>query len=584
MRISYLEDDFLAVETGNNREVESALRDLPSARWIASENRWEVHLSHLPDLIGLFRIKPDRIPEQLMERFQRDWLSTDVRIEIDHSYSRILGAGVPTREIDALSSFDIAERTEDSAYLEGEWDGRRHLYDRRTFQIPTGLIDLVLELLKTKKLRVQVVDKRGPFKAPAAAPAKLIECLPEYDRRLVEAVRKLGRLTAVRERIGGEEALLRALIASVGDSVMLLVPSAQEAEEIGESLGEDVRVYRTIKDLDAPRLIMPVGDAAALFAHLERDRAQFPMPPEDKRKALMIGLRMRREKAIIVPRTGVIDGDLLCRAIMAASSASIRVALTRLPLRGDGRDLLLSAGFGQWRSFYSAREAVKAGEIPSVCLYRAKAPEYRRVERDKPYDVIVRNGLFRNESRMEIINDMIQMEHDAGRRVLVQARNDEFRAALEALAGDRAWVSTALGATSDIFNGRIPPDQLPQVLILAEPVSEPGIAIRLLLAIGEALAAAAPKGQPLAPIRFYDFDDPLPGLRRRNEARFSMYTHFKGWLDEYIPERGKQSSADMIVMPELLPSPPPPEDGEEIRKEAAPQKRGRAPNRKTAKR
>ena len=164
MRISYLEDDFLAVETGNNREVESALRDLPSARWIASENRWEVHLSHLPDLIGLFRIKPDRIPEQLMERFQRDWLSTDVRIEIDHSYSRILGAGVPTREIDALSSFDIAERTEDSAYLEGEWDGRRHLYDRRTFQIPTGLIDLVLELLKTKKLRVQVVDKRGQLR------------------------------------------------------------------------------------------------------------------------------------------------------------------------------------------------------------------------------------------------------------------------------------------------------------------------------------------------------------------------------------------------------------------------------------
>ncbi len=552
MRITYLEDDFLGVETGNNREVESSLRDLPSSRWVASENRWEVHLCHLPDLISLFRLKTERIPEQLMTRFQREWLSTDVRLEIEHSHCRVLGAGVPTRDIDSATSFDVAERTEDSAYLEGEWDGRRHLFDRRAFSFPTGLLTEIESILRDRKLRVAVVDKREPFEPTRPLPAKFLDPLTPADRELVEAVRTQGRVTAVREALEGGTALTRAVIEAAGPTGVILAANQADAEDIAARLGEDcARPYRTLKDLDAPRLVLPVADAAALFSHMEREGGQrIPLPPEDKRKALMIGLRLRREHAIIVPRSSIIDGDLLYRAAMGATNAAVRVAISRTPARGDGRDLLLAAAFGPWRRFVSAAARVQAGEIPPVRLFRIRAPEYRRVERDKPYDVIVRNGLFKNESRMEIISGIIDAERAAGRHVLVTARNEEFRAALAALAGDRADVMPAIVATVAISEPEDPSRPVPGTVVFAEPVSEPGVAIRLLLAVSEAHAALARRGGEGAPfVHVYDFDDPLAGLRRRNEARFAVYARLTGWVDEYVPGKA----------PRPMPRPPEPQ-------------------------
>lgn len=537
MRITYLDDDFLGVETGNNREVESALRELPSSRWVASENRWEVHLCHLPDLISLFRLKTERIPEQLMTRFQREWLATDVRLEIEHSHCRVLGAGVPVRDIDSATSFDVAERTEDSAYLEGEWDGRRHLFDRRAFTFPTGLLAEIEGILRERKLRVAVVDKREPFEPGREVAGRFLEGLSPADREIVEAIRTQGRMTVVREALEGGTALTRAVIEAAGPTAVILASNQADAEDIAARLGEDcARAFRTLKDLDAPRLVLPVADAAALFSHMEREGQRVPLPPEDKRKALMIGLRLRRERAVIAPRSSLMDGDLLYRAAMGATNAAVRVAISRTPARGDGRDLLLAAAFGPWRRFVSAAARVEAGEIPPVRLFRIRAPEYRRVERDKPYEVIVRNGLFKNESRMEIISGIIDAERAEGRHVLVTARNEEFRAALVQLAGDRAEVMPATLATVAISEPADPNRPVPGAVIFAEPVSEPGVAIRLLLAVCESHAAGARRGGAVVPfVQVYDFDDPLAGLRRRNEARFAVYARLSGWVDEYMP-------------------------------------------------
>ncbi len=554
MRITYLDDDFLGVETGNNREVESSLRELASSRWVASENRWEVHLCHLPDLISLFRLKTGRLPEELMARFQREWLSTDVRLEIEHSHCRVLGAGVPTREIDAATSFDVAERTEDSAYLEGEWDGRRHLFDRRAFTFPTGLLPVIGDLLRERKLRVVVVDKREDFEPADPVAPEFLAPLSAADREIVEAVRTQGRVTAVREALEGGTALTRAVIEAAGPTAVILASNDQDAEDIARRLGGDcARVFRTPKDLDAPRLVLPVADAAALFSHIEREGQRIPLPPEDKRKALMIGLRLRREHAIIAPRSSLMDGDLLYRAAMGATNAAVRVAISRTPARGDGRDMLLAAAFGPWRRFVSAAARVQASEIPPVRLFRIRAPEYRRVERDKPYEVIVRNGLFRNESRMDIISGIIDSERAEGRHVLVTARNGEFREALEKLAAGRAEVMPATVATVAISEPEDPSRPIPGTVIFAEPVSEPGVAIRLLLAVCEGHAAARQRGVAAPPfVHVYDFDDPLAGLRRRNEARFAVYARLTGWVDEYLPGKSPRP------VPKPAEPPPPP--------------------------
>ncbi|MDX2175823.1 MAG: hypothetical protein SF028_05075 [Candidatus Sumerlaeia bacterium] len=533
MRITYLDDDFLGVETGNNREVESALRDLSTSRWNAAEHRWEIHLSHLPDLIGLFRLPPDKIPQNLMKRFEESWLSCEVRVEVNHANCRILGSGVPVRDIEQLTSFELPDRVASPEFLEGEWDGRHHLFDRRAFTFPTGLLPPVVARLKELKKRFQIQDSRAPYEPGPAPPDELLAPLCAADRRLVEAARLAGRLTAVRQRFAGEGELIRALLATAGDSAVILAPTMLDAEELAALLEpHGVVLFRKAGDLGAKHLLLPIDEATALFAHMDREGAPRHFTAEEKRRALMIGLRMRRERALIVPRVSAIAADRIHTLAMHATEAAVRIAITRLPMREDGMERILAGAFGPWETFISAGDAVRDLGLPSVELKEVAAPFYYRVERDRPYSEILKNGIYENGPRTELIEQIAASEAEGGRTPVVLVEDAAFRDALAPRIAAHAVAYTYAEALEPLRILAAGQSDVVPTLLFAEPPANASGALRLLLQVCEAVGApaAGKRSKAKRTLRLFDFRDPLPGLRRRNDQRFRAYQQFEGWI------------------------------------------------------
>src|SRR5690606_4272397 len=66
----------------------------------------------------------------------------------------------------------------------------------------------------------------------------------------------------------------------------------------------------------------------------------------EKRIAMMLGLRLRRERAIILLHAESAPADGVGAIAQAATAAPWRVALTRFPTRGDGLDMILRGWFG----------------------------------------------------------------------------------------------------------------------------------------------------------------------------------------------------------------------------------------------
>lgn len=536
MKIAYLGDDFLGVETGNNREVEAALRDLPSVRWNGAEHRWEVHISHLPDLMGYYRLTPDKIPAKLMERFEGDWLSCDVRMEVGHSRVRILGSGVPTRLIDELASFDVQDRSDSLEFLSGQWDGKRRLYDRQNFVFPTGLLEDVAELLKERKLRFQIIDQRPKPEPLSELPKALAMPLEEEDLRLLDAYAKQRRMVAVRGRYAGEEDLIRALVAvSSTPKCMVLAPNEFHAREIAAILEPfEAKFLADIPDLDAPVVVVPVDLAAQLFVGLDLGGAR--LSGKEKRLGMMLALRVRREKSVLAFRSDIANADHLHLIAMAAGEALNRIVLTRLVPRPDGMDSLLKAAFGQPQVFIAPAEEVRVGRLCPVQIRRLRAGEYPGVERDRPTEEVMRNGVIENASRMDVIRDAHNAALDAGLGTLILCETVEYAQKLSELGvpvlGAQAAMRALRSQSAPFEKGR----DLPQCIIVADATVDPSNLLRIYLLMGERIAAAAggkKKGaKSVPPLTVFDFDDPIPIYRRRHERRWAHYGLYPGWLAE----------------------------------------------------
>lgn len=504
MRISYLTDDFLAVDAGSNQQAEETLRALASARWDGAESRWEVHLSHLPDLLTLFRIPPSKIPAKIMERFERDWITCEARIEVNESTARILGSRVPTADLDALLSFEVPGRVTNFEFLTGSWDGRRHLYDARQFTFPAGFVEDVVALLRERRIRFEVQDERDE----SAAEPPTTSGLSPADRALLEQICSQRRGVFLRAVRTGEGALLKQLLRCVGGRATVLVPDADSAKQLAGECGGCV--LEKAVDLDEPMLFLTAKHGADFIL------AQEPGAPKisaaDRRLALMLGLRMRREQALLLLHGDSAPADGVFALASAAIAARWRVALTRFPTRGDGLDMILRGCFGPTEQAVSAAARVARGELRPVTLSWHRAAEYHQVERDRTPEEILQHGVVENAARHE----MLALEAKPGAMVLVTRENfrKKLRAALPA--------TVAVLHPSDVSTAKLPKGA-PPVVIIADPPEDP-------IAVGLALLFLCERDPLASALRVVDFDDPLPVWRRVTDFRRQWYGRLGGWI------------------------------------------------------
>ena len=124
-RIELVDDQTLGITFPYNERMIEELKKLSNRRWNAQARRWEVHLSHLGDVIRILHVDPRNLPRHVVARYRSEWEGVATKLSVGNAVTRISGSKIPVEEIDAATSFWVEGADHSTKYKRGEWDGNR---------------------------------------------------------------------------------------------------------------------------------------------------------------------------------------------------------------------------------------------------------------------------------------------------------------------------------------------------------------------------------------------------------------------------------------------------------------------------
>lgn len=170
----------------------------------------------------------------------------DCTITVKGNRAYIVGA-YPSDAVLRATSYPVKGAHFNQAYKRGHWDGRKHLFDKKTQSFGAGLVGTVLRALKALKVDVEVVDNTpAPPGQANGFDLKTIEFgVGKYDYQLgaVKAMLAHRRGIVKIATNGGKSSICAALAQHLGLPTLILVPGI-------DLLHQTARVF--CKYLDLP--------------------------------------------------------------------------------------------------------------------------------------------------------------------------------------------------------------------------------------------------------------------------------------------------------------------------------------------
>ncbi len=550
--LELIDDEYIGVRFQYDRGVVSQLRQLSARRWNPEHKRWEVHIAHFPDLLRIFHLRPEQAPAEILRRYQAQWVKTRVALRVSASFTQIEGGQIPLEAIDQATSFPVHGREYNLMYLDGKWDGLKHLFDRRNFTFPTGLLDRVTEVFRREGVAHEIEDLREE-EPPAAAAAALAAAAaegPDYARECLEAA--LAARRALLELAPGAARwpILARLIEAVGVETVVFTPGGRSAAQAEAGLrahlpkppglaggGGAVRFGEPLV-ISAPAACQALG--VRIARHNGDDACFRDSTALDEGESQALALRLREARMVIFDDVQIMPADLCYQIIMRCGAANWRFGVSALPYRADGHDLLLEAAFGPFRHRTGLDRLLALGEIVPGRVEILRPPKYPPCERDREPEEIFQRAILQNAARHDFVAGVIARLAAEGRRVLALAENAEHARALaervpNAVRVEDAQAPGALDRARAAFAAKKPrppviapraagealEDPRVDALLLAAPDANETLDVMRILRI---LAPARGKKDALA----VDFFDPPPYLKDRARRRIELFRAQKG--------------------------------------------------------
>ncbi len=145
--IELVDSETIGLKFAFDANLVAQIRALNSRRWNPKQKRWEVHIAHLAEVMRIFFMHPNDAPPEVLEIYRNRWLRNQLRLIIGNTTSRLSGASIPVEQIDRALSFPVNGHEYSLKFIEGAWDGCKHLFNRRELSFPSGLLPIVQAIL-----------------------------------------------------------------------------------------------------------------------------------------------------------------------------------------------------------------------------------------------------------------------------------------------------------------------------------------------------------------------------------------------------------------------------------------------------
>jgi len=427
-RIELVDDQTLGVTFPYNEHMIAEIKRLGSRRWNSQARRWEVHLSHLMEVVNILHIDPRNLPRQVSRKYQQEWEGVGARLIVGNAMTRVCGSDVPMEEIDQITSFPIEGAEHSAKYKRGEWDGMKHLFRiKGEFRFPTGLLGPVVRVLKNLGKEYELEDARS-VPTPSLDLSPTGPALRDYQADAVEVALRAGKGVLQMATGSGKTVVAAHLIARLRCPTFFFVHTKdllyQARSFLENILGVDIgQAGDGVVDIRAVT-VGTIQTASRALGHAGRngnngpaqeDAAEDEVPAE---RLEAVAAAIRDAEVVFFDECHHLPAETCFAIAMEAENAYYRYGLSATPYRSDRMDMMIEAAVGGRICKVDCSDLIARGYLvkPAIRFHRmAAGPE----QKNDTYHRIYQREVVRNRERNERIAGLARDYAEAGRTVLV---------------------------------------------------------------------------------------------------------------------------------------------------------------------
>lgn len=541
--IEPLGPDSFALSFPYDDNLVAMVRRLGNRRWNKRAKRWEIGICHLGEVAQGFGVDPKTLDRKLWRAYQMIRIRGQrARVHCGPVLAHIEGDGLPFHDIDQATSFLVPGHQFMPRFVKGEWDGRRHLFDRRKHVFPAGLVDRVVSVLQGHGVDCCVShEPEAEYLDVEAAPPDLVP--RDYQAECVEKALE-GRRGVLEMATGaGKTAVAGLIIQRLGRPAMFFVHTRdllhQTRRAFEAQLGLPIgQVGDGLIDIRAVTVATIQTCARALGIELDA-------PPDEevkleKDKTDVQGHRVELLKAlrdvpvVFFDECHHLPADCAYSLAMQTAGAHHRFGLSATPYRDDRQDMLLEAALGPKLYRANASLLIQKGFLVPPRIRFHAVPAFKVVTGRPDYQEIFQHYIVNNQRRNGMIAEQARGLAEQGRSVLILVSQVAHGEALRELLPDAPLVQGSDSASHRHHIFRELHDRR-RLIVIATTLADEGLDIpslravvlasggksetRALQRVGRALRTAPGKTEAIV----VDFFDNAPYLKEHSMARLELF-------------------------------------------------------------
>lgn len=546
--IQLIKDETLGVTFAYDARVVDLIKLLRVRRWNAAKKRWEVHLSHLPELMRIFKLEESQIDPDISKRFKDALPQSGLRVRLGTLRGKISGSGAPIEKIDAATSFLIPGHKFSPKFKSGQWDGRKHLFDTRALTFPAGLWSKVEIQLKAAKAEYSVEHEATAPNTyqPLGAAAQKVALRP-YQEAALSAALENSRGIIQMATGGGKTMLAAHLLRRLDRPAMFFVHTLdllyQAAGVFERELGCEIGILGDGQANLRPITVATIQTVANACSGTrparrpkagedEEERVEKPVHFDDATRREVIDF-LESVPVVIFDECHHVPADTFYKIAMRTLAAQRRYGLSATPWRDDGADLMLEAALGPCLHETRASDLIDAGYLVKPLIQMLPAPIVALRRRTEYHDCYAA-AIVENRERNRVIAARARQWAAEGRSVLILVAQVAHGLQLAGLLPEARFAHG--GLESELrrqYLGEL--EQKLRPIMIATTLADEGLDVPtlggLILAgggksqtrafqrIGRVLRPAGGKTEA----RVLDFLDDAPWLRNHSQARLALY-------------------------------------------------------------
>jgi len=539
--IELVDRDTIGLRFAFDANLVRQIRALNSRRWNPVEKRWEIHIAHLAEVMRIFFMHPNDAPPEVLDIYRDRWLRKQLRVTVGNTTSRLSGASIPIDRIDKALSFPVNGHEYSLKFIEGAWDGCKHLFNRRDLSFPTGLFPIVETILREERINALIEDEHKASQPAFSWKMRDME-LRNYQKEAVREAVKSRRGILEMATGSGKTLVAAKIISRLKRQTLFFVHTRdllyqarrlfQEAlgEEIGQ-LGDGTIDLRPITVATIQTAIRAFGGKYGKSA--DEDEIEEDPTELGARKAEVVRY-IQSTPVIFFDECHHVPAETCYALALKTEAGEFRYGLSATPYRADHHDMLLEAALGPKLYRANSSRLIDMGYLvaPQIRFVAVPGGVSRRDHSD--YREIYNRCIVESPVRNELIARQAATLASEGKTVLVLVREVKHGEAILAYLPKAKFVQGADPAKKrakilqELENRKLP-------ILIATTLADEGLDVptldavilagggrsetKALQRIGRALRPAPGKKRA----EIIDFFDQAPYLIEHSRKRCEIY-------------------------------------------------------------